>query len=124
MIITLCGSTRFEAAFHYWNERLTMDGHVVLALAVYPSQKGDKNWYTPEQKVRLDEVHKRKIDISHAVFVVDNVVPGQPTEGPYIGDSTLSEITHAAWKSIPAFYASSCLIVEKRDGWFPVPKAW
>ena len=42
---------------------------------------------TPEQKMALDELHKRKIDLADRVLVL-NV-------GGYIGDSTRSEIRHA-----------------------------
>lgn len=55
MIITLCGSARFEQDFHEWNERLTLAGHCVFSLAVFPSIKGgEKNWYTDEVKQTLD----------------------------------------------------------------------
>lgn len=89
MRITLCGSARFESAFHEWNEKLTLEGHVVYGLAVYPSWHGDvKGWYTDEQKEILDRVHKMKIDNSEAVVIL-NV-------DRYVGDSTRSEIKHAA----------------------------
>lgn len=50
MLITLCGSARFEKEFKEINERLSLEGHVVYSLAVYPSDKPCKNWYTAEQK--------------------------------------------------------------------------
>jgi hypothetical protein len=88
VIITLCGSARFEHWFHAWNEALSLSGHVVFALAAYPSQHaGVKNWYTPEDKEVLDAVHKGKIDASHAILVLNAFA--------YIGESTLSEIDHA-----------------------------
>jgi len=88
MIITLCGSARFEPWFHAWNEALSLSGHVVFSLAAYPSQyEGVKEWYTKEEKAVLDAVHKGKIDVSHAILVL-NVFA-------YIGESTLSEIEHA-----------------------------
>jgi hypothetical protein len=37
MIITLCGSARFEETFKQVNEDLSLNGHIVLSLAVYPS---------------------------------------------------------------------------------------
>ena len=104
MIITLCGSTRFEDGFHYWNERLSLDGHIVISLAVYPSRKPQREWYTPKIKARLDDLHKWKIDASDAIFVVDQF--GGPS---YVGDSTRSEIAHAEAAGKPVFYASrSC----------------
>jgi hypothetical protein len=94
MIITLCGSARFEREFHHWNEILTFDGHTVFSLSVLPSFKGDKNWYTPDQKIALDEAHKRKIASSDAIFVIDRPLTGGGEE-PYVGDSTRSEIAYA-----------------------------
>jgi hypothetical protein len=88
MIITLCGSARFEPWFHMWNEALSLSGHCVFALSSYPSlNAGEKDWYTEEQKKVLDAVHKGKIDASHAILVL-NVFA-------YVGESTLSEIVHA-----------------------------
>ena len=88
MKITLCGSARFEEQFHAWNEALTLAGHVVYSLAVFPSIKGgEKSWYTEEQKKQLDKAHKDKIWYSDAIVVL-NV-------GGYIGDSTLSEVRFA-----------------------------
>lgn len=88
MIITLCGSARFEKLFHLWNEILTMSGHTVYGLAVYPStKKGKKSWYTAEEKKRLDAAHFRKIDASDAIFVLNHFA--------YLGESTLAEIKYA-----------------------------
>lgn len=88
MKITLCGSAKFEPLFHEWNERLTLAGHIVYGLAVYPSNKnGDKNWYTTAQKKVLDRAHKGKIMNSEAVLVLNS--------NDYIGSSTYSEIMYA-----------------------------
>lgn len=99
MIITLCGSARFEKEFKHWDEKLTLAGHVVFSLAVYPSDKGKKEWFTPEEKEMLDRVHKRKINASGMVLVVDRALgSGDPS---YIGESTKSEIDHARRRGIP-----------------------
>lgn len=88
MKITLCGSAKFEQLFHELNERLTLGGHVVYALSVYPSFKaGNKNWYTETQKLILDKIHMKKIDESDAIVVIN------PQN--YIGMSTAKEIRHA-----------------------------
>jgi hypothetical protein len=88
MIITLCGSARFEPWFHAWNEALSLSGHVVFGLASYPSlHDGEKHWYTHEEKRILDEVHRGKIDASAAVVFL-NVMA-------YMGESTLNEFAHA-----------------------------
>ena len=88
MIITLCGSARFEEEFHQYNERLTLMGHVVISLAVFPSRKREgKDWFDAPTKLLLDNVHKQKVSVSDAIVVL-NV-------GGYIGDSTSSEIQWA-----------------------------
>lgn len=104
MIITLCGSARFEKAFHYWNEVLTLQGHVVFSLAVYPSSKeAGKDWYTKQQKETLDRVHKMKIDASRAIFVVNHEIGSNEL---YTGESTRSEIDHAVDSHKLIIYAS------------------
>lgn len=88
MIITLCGSARFEKWFHAWNEALTLTGHTVFSLAVFPSQKQDqKDWYTKKQKTLLDQAHFRKIEASDAVVFLNAFA--------YMGASTLNEVLHA-----------------------------
>ena len=97
MIITLCGSAKFEKEFHEWNERLTLSGHCVFSLAVFPSSKnGDKNWYDEAIKQTLDLAHFHKIDASEGIVVIN---PGQ-----YIGFSTAREIEWAKRKSKEVFY--------------------
>ena len=88
MIITLCGSARFEKWFHVWNEVLTLSGHTVFGLSVYPSlKKGQKNWYTDAEKKILDKAHFQKIDASDAILVLNKFA--------YVGESTLREIEYA-----------------------------
>lgn len=85
MKLTLCGSARFEEQFHKYNERLTLAGHVVYSLAVF------HYWYTDEEKMILDSVHKSKIANSDAIVVLN--VDG------YVGESTQSEINFAMRRS-------------------------
>jgi hypothetical protein len=87
MILTLCGSSRFEKQYKAMNERLTLAGHVVFSLSVYPSDKSIREWYTEEQKNRLDLVHLAKIKASDGIVVLN--VDG------YIGPSTTREIEWA-----------------------------
>jgi hypothetical protein len=98
MRITLCGSAKFEEEFHEWNEKLTLLGtHVVYGLAVLPSWKGgQKDWYTEEQKLKLDTVHLMKILNSDAIVVLNR--------NNYIGESTRREIAWATSIGKPAFY--------------------
>ncbi len=88
MKITLCGSAKFEGAFHEWNKKLTLYGHTVYALAVYPSfMGGEKNWYNDWEKIMLDLAHLNKISNSDAIVVCD--------VDCYYGDSTKREIAWA-----------------------------
>jgi len=90
-IVCLCGSTRFKDAFDEANYRETMAGKIVLSVGFFMHASGNKHGEgigaTPEQKVCLDELHKRKIDISDEVLIL-NV-------GGYIGESTQSELDYA-----------------------------
>ena len=90
-IVCLCGSTRFKDAFDEANYQETMAGRVVLSVGFFMHATGNKHGEdigaTPEQKVALDELHKRKIDLADEILVL-NV-------GGYIGDSTYSEIMYA-----------------------------
>lgn len=70
------------------NFRETMQGKIVLSVGWFSHTDG--NIYTPteEEKIMLDELHKRKIDLADEVLVL-NV-------GGYVGESTRSEINYAA----------------------------
>jgi NTP pyrophosphatase (non-canonical NTP hydrolase) len=108
-VVTLCGSTRFKQAFVDSNFRETMKGRIVLSVVCFEAQESEK--------LALDELHKRKIDISHEVLVLDCLrwqcdccdkwfdsrnaegwspcCDGFSVQRPYIGDSTRSEIEYA-----------------------------
>lgn len=89
-IVTLCGSTRFKDAINRVNAELTLRGMLVISLGVFGhTDLPDRDWSTggSDDKVLLDELHKRKIDIADEVYVV-NV-------GGYVGESTRSEIEYA-----------------------------
>jgi hypothetical protein len=90
-IVCLCGSTRFYEEFMEANYLRTMEGWIVLSVGFFmhreDTQHGQIVGCTPEQKIALDELHKRKIDLCDEVYVL-NV-------GGYIGDSTRSEIEYA-----------------------------
>src|SRR5438445_788213 len=92
-IITICGSTRFKKEFQAVNAVLTLKDYSVLTVGVFGHAIKDKKlreecW---DDKVILDKLHKGKIDISSAIFVVD----GNERTGFYIGISTKAEISHA-----------------------------
>nr|DAX01540.1 MAG TPA: CMP/hydroxymethyl CMP hydrolase [Caudoviricetes sp.] len=83
-VITLCGSTRFKDEFMAVQKKLSLEGNIVISLGVF-AHSGDI--ISNEEKIMLDEMHKRKIDMSDEIFVIN--VDG------YIGDSTRSEIEYA-----------------------------
>ena len=84
-IITISGSLKFKNEILAISEKLELAGNAVIA-PIYPTNK-DKDAYTEEEVEILDKMHKEKIKISDAIYVV-NV-------GGYIGSSTKSEIEFA-----------------------------
>jgi hypothetical protein len=100
-IVCLCGSTRFYDAFQKANYDLTMAGKIVLSVGFYPHAQaehghGEGVGHDSLEKIKLDQLHKRKIELADRVFVL-NV-------GGYIGDSTRSEIEHAQETGRPISY--------------------
>jgi hypothetical protein len=95
-IITLCGSTKFKKEINEVNARLTLEGFLVISLGVFGhTDMPDYDWTTSgnELKRKLDELHRRKIDLADEVYVV-NV-------GGYIGESTTGEIDYARAQGKP-----------------------
>lgn len=99
-VITLCGSTKFEEEFMNVQRDLTLQGNIVISVGVFGHSRDKKIWEevdSPKQtKEMLDDIHKRKIDMSDEIFVI-NV-------GGYIGDSTRSEIEYAKVHGKPVKY--------------------
>lgn len=99
-VVCLCGSTRFYAQFQQANYEETMAGRIVLTVGFYPHSAeqahGGDVGCTPEQKLALDELHKRKIDLCDEVLVLNL--------GGYIGQSTRSEIEYAQQLGKPVRY--------------------
>ena len=85
-VITLCGSTRFKDAFLETQKRLTLEGNIVISVGLF-GHSGDDEVWKEGTKEMLDNMHKRKIDMSDGIFVI-NV-------GGYVGESTRSEIDYA-----------------------------
>ena len=83
-VITLCGSTRFKEDFERVNRELTLKGFVVISVGCF-GHSGDT--FTEEDKIMLDEIHKQKIDMADAIYVINR--------DNYIGESTRSEIEYA-----------------------------
>jgi hypothetical protein len=83
-VITLCGSTRFKEDFERVNRELTLAGNIVISVGCF-GHSGDV--FSDEQKIILDDIHKRKIDMADAIYVIN--------KDGYIGSSTRSEINYA-----------------------------
>ena len=94
-IITLCGSTRFKEQFLEAQKRLTLEGNIVISVGLF-GHAGDDEVWTEGTKEMLDDMHKRKIDMADAIYVI-NV-------GGYIGESTRSEIEYALRNGKKVYY--------------------
>jgi hypothetical protein len=91
-IVCLCGPVKFVDAFQKAQLEETLKGNIVLTIGC--NMKTDKETFggMSEEMLRitkekLDELHKRKIDISDRVHIL-NV-------DDYIGDSTKGELQYA-----------------------------
>lgn len=84
-IITLCGSTKYKLWFEYITRILTLENYIVLQPGVFAHADGIE--ITDEQKINLDNLHKKKIDICDLVVFVN-------VEN-YIGTSTQSELDYS-----------------------------
>lgn len=96
-IITICGSLKFEKEIMKYTEKLALEGNCVLSI-VYPTSD-NQNLYTDELRDLLGILHKQRIDMSDAIFVVN--VNG------YIGNSTKKEIEYAKEKGKEIMYLES-----------------
>lgn len=84
-IITVCGSLKFKNEIISEALKLELEGNVVIT-PIFPITD-DKDSFTEEEFAILGRMHKEKIKLSDAIFVV-NV-------NNYIGSSTQSEIEYA-----------------------------
>jgi len=110
-VVTLCGSTRFEAEFAEVNQRLTMAGCVVISLGMFglPELPGyDWTADSSDLKGRLGTVHLQKIRMADEVYVVD--------PGGYVGESTRREIAYAESLGKPVRYLSHEHLPRAGDG--------
>ena len=90
-IVVLCGSSRFVGVMAVCAWLIERDEHAIaMGLHLLPS------WYTlvPDHLAEhegvaeaMDELHLRKIDIAHEIFVVNYE--------DYVGDSTKREVEYA-----------------------------
>lgn len=92
-IVTLCGSTKFKKEFLEIQKKLTLLGYIVISVGLFGHSGDNEVWENMDEgtltktKSMLDDMHKRKIDLSDMIYVI-NV-------GGYIGKSTRSEIEYA-----------------------------
>lgn len=119
VIVCLCGSTRFKAAYERLDRQESLAGRVVFSAAGFAHADGLS--LSDVDKRILDEVRKRKIDLADEILVVDeplwycptckthgvDVVPvgatgavcagcGElPRLRPYVDESTRREIEYA-----------------------------
>ena len=84
-IITVCGSLKFKNEIINEALKLELEGNVVIT-PIFPIDD-NKDSFTEEEFAILGQMHKEKIKLSDAIFVV-NV-------NNYIGSSTQSEIEYA-----------------------------
>jgi hypothetical protein len=110
-VITLCGSTKFEAEFAEVNQRLTMDGCVVISLGMFSlPDLPDYDWTADcsDLKGRLGAMHFQKIRMADEVYIVD--------PGGYVGESTRREIAYAESLGKPVRYLSRERLARTGDG--------
>jgi hypothetical protein len=93
-VICLCGSTKFKDDFLRVASAFTFDERIVLMPGIF-AHADDIDLNAGAQK-KLDELHRRKIDLADEIFVV-NV-------GGYIGASTKKDIEYARKHRKPIKY--------------------
>jgi hypothetical protein len=91
-IVTLCGSTKFWREFQRQSLRLTIAGEIVLSIGAATGTDDEHFGNLPpdtydQLKKQLDWLHRRKIDLSDYILVLN--VHG------YIGESTQQEIDYS-----------------------------
>jgi hypothetical protein len=86
LIVTLIGSSRFKENHQRAQREETLLGKIVIPMGMYGHLEGlDQDGSI---KAMLDVLHRRKIDMSDEVFLVN--------PGGYVGPSTLSELLYAS----------------------------
>ena len=96
-IVTICGSSKFKDEILQANQDLTLLGYMVFIDGVFAH--ADNVDLYEEEKKQLDDLHKEKILISDAIYVVN--------KDGYIGESTKSEIEFAKEHNKEIMYLES-----------------
>lgn len=89
-IICLCGSTKFKTRFEELSQEFALKGHIILSVGAFPhvdSNQSGEEIFGEVAKAKLDELHKRKIDLADIIYFIN--VDG------YMGKSTTSEFEYA-----------------------------
>lgn len=87
-VVTLCGSTKFKNEFIAAQRYLTLNGCIVLSVGLFGHADDEyAKSISHKTKAMLDDMHRRKIDMSDTVFVIN--------KDDYIGESTAAEIAYA-----------------------------
>jgi len=88
-IVVLCGSLRFKKLFAETELYFVLSGWIVLTPCCMYVDAQRTDTYIQHKEV-FDEMHKQKIDLADAVFVIN--------KDGYIGESTRNEIDYAKSK--------------------------
>lgn len=83
-VITICGSMRFSKEMIKISEELELKNGYAVIQCIYNI---DFDKYEGLDATILDKIHRKKIDISDAIYVVN--------KNGYIGNSTKKEIEYA-----------------------------
>lgn len=91
-IITLCGSRRFIDKFKEVENKLTLEGNIVLTPSIFEFTEYEVASFSDVQHSILDQIHESKILMSDKVLVIN--------EGGYIGENTQQEINFCTVNNI------------------------
>ena len=76
-VITLCGSTRFRKEYELKQKELTLQGNIVISVGLFGHDGDSEVWENMDEgtqtktKMMLDDMHKKKIDMSDSIFVIN-----------------------------------------------------
>ena len=100
-VVTICGSMKFSKEMRKIATELEcLKGYTVIQCVYIDELENDDNYNKINfNKVDFDSAHRKKIDISDAIYVV-NI-------GGYIGNSTKQEISYAISNGKEVMYHES-----------------
>lgn len=93
-VITLCGNHELIDEFFQQQNRLTLEGNIVLSIIPFVNLV-DKSQLIKNKKM-LMAMHKQKIDLADEVLVIN--------KGGHIGPDTKEEIEYAMKQNKPIIY--------------------